>query len=132
MKPDQASSRVLIVDDSPINIELARFVLEDADFTVAALADGTELLQTIADFRPQLILMDIQLPGRDGLELTRMIKADPTRRAIKVVAFTAHAMKGDEERMRDAGCDGYISKPIDVATFAEQLHAFLAPEDRLH
>jgi len=76
-------------------------------------------------FEPDLILMDIQMPGMDGLELTRLLKADARTRPIVIVAFTAYAMKGDEAKFRAAGCDGYLSKPIDVATFAEQVRAYL-------
>lgn len=118
-------SRVLIVDDNEANIDLARFVLEDAGFVVEARTDAASLRKSIRGFRPALILMDIQLEGADGLELTRCIKADPEIRDTLVVAFTAYAMKGDEARMREAGCDGYIAKPIDVASFAQQVEAVL-------
>lgn len=120
------AARVLVVDDHPLNIELARFVLEADGFVVESAADALEALERIAAFAPDLILMDVQLPGMDGLELTRRLKADPATRAIVIVAFTAYAMKGDAERMRAAGCDGYVSKPIDVTRFAPQLRETLA------
>ncbi len=117
--------RVLIVDDNPINVELAAFVLKLGAFAVASAADASSATQQIAAFRPDLVLMDIQMPGMDGLELTRCLKADPTTRHIVVLAFTAYAMKGDEARMRAAGCDGYIAKPIDVASFAAQVRLYI-------
>ena len=109
---------VLIIDDNPINIELASFVLSSQSFQTSSAADADEALQRIHQQRPDLILMDIQMPGTDGLSLTRLLKADPLLRGIVVVAFTAYAMKGDEARLRAAGCDGYLAKPIKVATFA--------------
>ena len=117
-------SRVLIVDDNRLNAELAEFVLESDDFLVDSAIDAEQALARIPEFRPDLILMDIQMPGMDGLELTRRLKGDPSTRHIVIIAFTAHAMKGDELRMRQAGCDGYVSKPIAVATFASTIRSF--------
>ncbi len=116
-----AGPRVLIVDDNDLNLELARFVLEDAGLVVESVPDAAHALQRLQHDLPDLILMDIQLPGMDGLELTRCLKADERLRDIVVIAFTAFAMKGDEQRMREAGCDGYLAKPIDVSRFAEQV-----------
>ena len=116
---------VLVVDDNAMNAELASFVLAEAGFTIAVAADAVEAQDQIRRFAPDLILMDIQLPGMDGLELSRLLKADPATRAIKIVAFTSYAMKGDEAKMRAAGCDGYLAKPIDVATFADTIRAHL-------
>lgn len=118
--------RVLIVDDNAMNVELVSFLLEADRFVIAAVGDAHAALERLDDFRPQLILMDIQLPGMDGLALTRQLKADPRTCHIVVVAFTAYAMKGDEARMRAAGCDGYLSKPIEVGRFAEQVRGYLA------
>ncbi len=118
--------RLLVVDDHPLDIELVRFVLEADGFVVESAVDALQALDRIPGFAPDLILMDVQLPGMDGLELTRRLKADPATRAIVIVAFTAYAMKGDAERMRAAGCDGYVSKPIEVARFAAQLREALA------
>jgi CheY-like chemotaxis protein len=115
--------RVLIIDDNALNVELASFVLEAAGFVVDAVGESGQLLPQIAAARPDVILMDIQLPGVNGLELTRRLKADPGTRGIAIAAFTAFAMKGDEANMRAAGCDAYIAKPIDVATFALQVSA---------
>ncbi len=121
--------RVLIVDDNPLNIDLARFVLDEAWFAVESAADAGAAAAKIDTFRPDLILMDIQMSGVDGLELTRRLKADPATRHIVVVAFTAYAMNGDEDRMRTAGCDGYIAKPIDVASFAAKVRSYITPGD---
>jgi two-component system cell cycle response regulator DivK len=118
--------RVLIVDDNPLNIELASFVLLEDGFIVEVAVDGNDALQRIPAFRPDLILMDVQLPGVDGLTLTKQLKAEAPV-PFTVVAFTAYAMRGDEEKMRAAGCDGYIAKPIDVATFAAKVRSFMAP-----
>jgi two-component system, cell cycle response regulator DivK len=121
------AARVLVVDDSPLNAELACAVLEADGMQVQAATDASQALQAVARFRPQLVLMDIQMPGVDGLTLTRQLKADPATSHLVVLAFTAYAMKGDEERMLLAGCDGYLSKPIDVARFAAQVRAWLPP-----
>ena len=117
--------RVLIVDDNAMNVELVMFVLGAAAFEVESAANARQAIRQITAFRPDLILKDVQMPDIDGIELTRQIKADPATRDITVVAFTAYAMKGDEARMRAAGCDGYISKPIDVTKFAAQIRACL-------
>jgi CheY-like chemotaxis protein len=121
--------RVLIVDDNDLNIQLAAFVLAEGGMEVESAAGASQALAQIAAFRPDLILMDIQMPDMDGLELTRRLRADPLTRRIVVVAFTAFAMKGDEAKMRAAGCDGYVAKPIDIATFASTIRAFAATED---
>lgn len=118
--------RVLIVDDNAMNVDLVSFLLAADAMQVEAAVDAAQAGARIAARQPDLILMDIQLPGTDGLELTRRLKADPATRHIVVVALTAYAMKGDEARMRAAGCDGYIAKPIEVATFASQVRSFLA------
>jgi len=121
--------RVLVVDDNEMNVELAKFVLETDGFEVESAVDAIEALERIPEFLPDLILMDIQMPGMDGLELTRLLKADPARKGILIVAFTAYAMRGDEARMRAAGCDGYLSKPIDAPTFAARVRSFLTNSD---
>lgn len=119
------AARILIVDDNALNTELVRFVLDEAGHEVQTAYSAGEALVRIAEFQPQLILMDIQMPGMDGLELTRRLKEADATSAITIVAFTAYAMKGDEARMREAGCDGYISKPIDVKQFAAQVAQYL-------
>ena len=117
--------RILIVDDNAMNDELVKFVLEADSVDVDSAADASEALARIPVFQPELILMDMQMPGMDGLELTRLLKADPATNGIVIVAFTAYAMQGDEAKMRVAGCDGYLSKPIDVATFAARVRSML-------
>jgi CheY-like chemotaxis protein len=115
--------RILIVDDNAANLKLARILLATEGYDVRTASEATEALAVLADFHPAVILMDIQLPGMDGLELTRRLKADPQTRDIAILALTAYAMKGDEERMIAAGCDGYISKPIDSRRLGEQVAA---------
>lgn len=118
--------RVLIVDDNLMNLELVSFLLQADGIEVASVPDAHSALRDIQSFQPDLILMDIQLPDIDGLTLTRQIKADPATRHIAVVAFTAYAMKGDEARMLEAGCDGYIAKPIEIASFTAAVRQHLA------
>lgn len=120
-----SAARVLIVDDNAVLAELASFVLRAARFTVASETDATRAAATVAAFRPQLILMDMQMPDIDGLALTAQLKADPATRHIVVIAFTAFAMKGDEDRLRRAGCDGYIAKPFDVAALVATVRGCL-------
>lgn len=120
-----AAPRVLIVDDNEMNVELAAAVLTHDGFVVESALDAHSALQRLPSFQPTLILMDIQMPGMDGLALTRLLKADPQWRHVPIVAFTAFAMRGDEAKMRAAGCDGYLSKPINVQTFAASVRALL-------
>lgn len=120
-----SATRVLVVDDNAMNLELVKFVLDADGFLVETAADASEALVRIGSFQPEVVLMDIQLPGMDGLELTRLLKANPALRHIVVLAFTAYAMQGDEAKMLAAGCDGYLSKPINVATFAASVRARL-------
>ena len=122
-----AAPRVLIVDDNEMNVVLAATVLAHDGFVVESAEDAPSALQRLPSFQPMLILMDIQMPGMDGLALTRLLKADPLWRHVRIVAFTAYAMHGDEAKMRAAGCDGYLSKPINVRTFAASVRALLPP-----
>ena len=116
---------ILIVDDNALNLKLARVVLATEGFDVRTASNAEEALQLLRTVTPRLILMDVQLPGIDGLELTRRLKADPATRAIRVVALTAYAMKGDDEKAFAAGCDGYITKPIDVERLLAVVSSFL-------
>ena len=116
--------RVLVVDDNFMNVEMASYVLSANAITVETAEDAQEALAKIPGFKPDLILMDIQMPGMDGVMLTQRLKADAATRQIIVIAFTAYAMKGDAARLTAAGCDGYIAKPIDVRTFAAQVLAY--------
>src|SRR5690606_18835992 len=106
--------RVLIVDDNPTNLKLVTYLVKANGYEVDTAADAEQALAAIGARPPSLILMDLQLPGIDGLELTRRLKADPATRDIKIIAVTAYAMKGDQERALAAGCDAYVSKPIDT------------------
>jgi CheY-like chemotaxis protein/nitrogen-specific signal transduction histidine kinase len=119
------TAHILIVDDNPTNMKLAANVLEDAGCKVAKAGDAAEALALLATIVPDLILMDIAMPGMDGLTLTRKLKADKRYRRIPIVALTASAMKGDDAKAHDAGCHGYITKPIDTRRFATQVFAFL-------
>jgi len=113
----------LIVDDNPINLKLLRLTLEVEGYAVRMAVDAEQALVTLATFRPRLILMDLQLPGMDGLDLTRLLKS--TGIDAIIVAVTAYAMKGDGERARVAGCDGYITKPIDTRTVGATVAHYL-------
>jgi CheY-like chemotaxis protein len=115
------AAMVLVVDDNPVNLKLASDVLEFAGYQVLRAADANEALALIGRTPPDLILMDIALPGMDGLSLTRQLKADPATRGIRVAALTAFAMKGDDQKAMAAGCDGYITKPIDTRRLPEQV-----------
>ena len=119
-------ARVLIVEDNPVNMKLATFLLQSAGHTVLSATDAEAGLALARGEQPNLILMDIQLPGMDGLEATVLLKRDDATRAIPVIVLTALAMKGDEERIRAAGCDGYIAKPIDTRTLPGRIEEYLA------
>jgi two-component system cell cycle response regulator DivK len=118
---------VLIVEDNELNMKLFRDLLEAHGYQTSGTSNGFEALDLVRKLRPDLILMDIQLPQVSGLEVTRWIKDDPELRAIPVVAVTAFAMKGDEERIRQGGCEGYISKPISVPHFLETIAKYIGP-----
>ena len=126
--PDVA--KVLIVEDNPANMTLAVFLLQSAGHTVVTATDAEAGLALARDEQPHLILMDIQLPGMDGLEATSLLKREEATRAIPVIALTALAMKGDEERIRAAGCDGYIAKPLAYRDFLAVISAQLATVSR--
>jgi len=118
--------RILVVDDNPINLKLVCSVLESASYEVERAMDAEEAQAVIRDTACDLILMDVALPGMDGLTLTRLLKADPATRHIPIVAVTAFAMKGDDRKAMEAGCDGYIAKPIDTRKLPEQVAEVLA------
>lgn len=120
-----ANEAILIVDDNPVNMKLIRILLTGEGYDARTAADAGEALEVLKGFNPRLILMDIQLPGMDGLELTRRLKADPLTRDITILGLTAYAMKGDEEKILAAGCDGYVSKPIDTRTLPELISHYL-------
>lgn len=118
-------ARVLIVDDNPTNLKLACDILEMAGYEVGRAINVEDALVAINRVQFDLILMDIELPGTDGLTLTRMLKAGKTTKDIPVVALTAFAMKGDDQKAFQAGCEGYITKPINTRTFPRQVAEFL-------
>ena len=120
-----AAPSILVVDDNPANVKLAFFVLNARGFDVRTASNAEEAMAEITTRPPTLVLMDLQMPGTDGLTLTRLLKADPSTRGLIIIAFTAYAMQGDAEKALDAGCDGYITKPIDTRIFADQVSGFL-------
>ena len=120
-----AGERVLVVDDNELNLELAQYVLEADGFVVERALHVDEAWARLRAHPPDIALIDIQLPGVDGLSLVRAIRATPELARLPVVAFTAYAMPGDEARFRAAGCDGYLVKPIDVHSFAASVRRHL-------
>jgi two-component system, cell cycle response regulator DivK len=122
-----APKRVLIVEDNELNMKLFNDLLEAHGYYTLQTKDGVEALRMARTHRPDLILMDIQLPEVSGLEVTKWLKGDPELQRIPVVAVTAFAMKGDEERIREGGCEAYLSKPISVGKFIETVRHFLGP-----
>jgi two-component system cell cycle response regulator DivK len=118
-------AKVLVVEDNPANMTLATFLLQSAGHTVLAAMDAESGLTLARAEQPDLVLMDIQLPGMDGLEATALLKADQATRFIPVIALTALAMKGDEARIRAAGCDGYIAKPLAYRDFLATISSHL-------
>ena len=120
-----SDKKILLVEDNPVNRWLAEFLLRSQGYQVRAATNAQEAFNTIQTERPDLILMDVQLPGMDGLEATRKIKEEPSTRDIPVVAVTSYAMKGDREKALAAGCTGYITKPIDKDTFIQEVATVL-------
>lgn len=118
-------AKILIIEDNPQNMKLAAFLLESAGHAVLQACDAPAGIHLARTHRPELILMDIQLPGMDGLAATRILKNDKATCDSKVYALTAFAMKGDEEKIRAAGCDGYIAKPIRYQSFLATVTAAL-------
>jgi CheY-like chemotaxis protein len=115
----------MIVDDNAINLKLASDLLEIEGFQVYRCVDAESALETLQKDHPDLILMDVALPGMDGLQLTRKLKSEERTKDIKIVALTAFAMKGDKGKVIQAGCDGYITKPIDTRRFKDQIAQYL-------
>ena len=117
---------ILIVEDEPRNVTLLRDLLQVSGYKTIEATDGKQGVELAKARKPDLILMDIQMPEMDGLEATRILKADATTRNIPVLALTAYAMKGDEERILQAGCDGYITKPIDIQGLVKEVAEYLS------
>lgn len=122
--------KILIVEDNPANMKLASDLLKMKGYRVIQAMEADSGITMAKTEMPDLILMDIQLPGMDGLEATRILKANPETAAIPVVALTAFAMKGDEEKMLEAGCDGYIAKPIRYKEFLSVVGSFLGESEQ--
>ena len=124
--------RILVVEDNLLNLELVTDLLEAGGFIVCPAHTAEEGCRAARALSPDLILMDLSLPGLDGLAATRALRADPATRHLTIIALTAHAMKGDEALALRAGCDGYLAKPLDTRTFAAKVAAFIAaPNSRL-
>lgn len=121
-----AGERILLVEDNPVNRRLAQFLLKSQGYTVYEATTGEEALELARTHRPDLILMDLQLPGLDGFAATRILKEDAATADIPVVAMTAYAMRGDREKALEARCDGYITKPIDTKEFPVTVSRYLA------
>ena len=120
-----AGDSILVVDDNELNLRLLRWLLEKNGYEVHTAVDAQTARAAIRAVHPRLVLMDIQLPDVDGLQLTREFKADPDLRDIPIVAVTASAMKDDQQKTIDAGCEGYITKPIDTAQFPVEIAGYL-------
>jgi two-component system cell cycle response regulator DivK len=120
--------RILVIEDNPLNLELVRALLEAQGYEVIDSGSAEEGIERAKTEQPRLIFIDLRLPGTDGLAATQLLKADIATRHIPVVALTAHAMKGDDERAMRAGCDGYLTKPIDTRAFPSVVAHFLARE----
>lgn len=123
---ENGKERVLVVEDNPSNLKLVVFLLEKEGFLVKQATDAQHGIQISKEWKPDLILMDIQMPGMDGLTATRLLKDNPETAEIRIVALTALAMPGDRERASAAGCDGYITKPIHYQEFLETVKRVLA------
>lgn len=116
---------ILVVEDNEMNMQLVEYLLEEGGYGILKAASGEEALELAQRAVPDLVLMDIHLPGMDGLAVVRRLREDPRTSTVPVLALTAHAMRGDRDRFLQAGCDGYISKPIDVASFIPSISRFL-------
>ena len=119
------TSTVLVVDDNATNLKLVSDLLEFEGYNILRAVDAEQAMEIVAATPPDLILMDVALPGMDGLTLTRQLKSDPATSSIVIVALTAFAMRGDEEKAREAGCSGYITKPIDTRALPMQVADYL-------
>ena len=124
------SHKILIIEDNLLNLELATDLLEANGFVVYSAQTAEEGLRLAHELLPDLVLMDFSLPGMDGLAATRQLKADHATRHLTVVGLTANAMKGDEEAALQAGCDGYLTKPINTRTFIASVNQFIAAASR--
>lgn len=124
--------RILIIEDNLDNLELVRFLLEKSQFEVLEALDGRHGLELARQENPDLILLDLTIPEIDGWSLAQKLKADPFTREIPIVALTAHTLPSDRKRALDSGCDGYLSKPLDIPNFIPQISAFIAVRGRVN
>ena len=120
---------ILVIENNELNMKLVNSLLQIGQYNILNALNAESGIQIAKEKRPDLIFMDIQLPGMDGLSATRIIKGDPALKGIRVVALTSYAMEGDEEKVRIAGCDGYLSKPINTRSFLDTLASFFQDED---
>jgi two-component system, cell cycle response regulator DivK len=125
-----SKGRVLIVEDNIDNLDLVKFLLEQEDFEVLQARDGRSGIEVARAGEPELILLDMGIPELDGWQVARQLKEDPQTSGICIVALTAHILPGDRKKALDAGCDGFISKPLDIPTFVEQVSDYLAKSRR--
>jgi two-component system, cell cycle response regulator DivK len=121
-----AHEPILVVDDSPLNLKLVRVILQGEGYDVHTAADAEEAMRVMQTFRPRVILTDLRLPGEDGLDLTRRLKSQATTKDIVILAVTGCVLEGDEARALAAGCDGYITKPFDIASLKQVIARHLA------
>src|SRR5262249_34548169 len=122
---DRMSKRILVVEDQPDNRQIIRDMLAGTDYEITEAEDGEQALAAVAKARPDLILMAIQLPIKDGYEVTRQIKADPAMRSIPIIAVTSHALDGEEQTARAAGCDGYVPEPYSPRQLLAKVYQYL-------
>jgi len=120
-----ANEPILVVDDNPLNLKLARLLLAVEGYQVRTAEHAATALAVLETFHPRLILMDVQLPGMDGLEFTRRLRADPSLDDVIILALTAYAMEADEQKALDAGCDGYVAKPLDTRSLPDVVRSYL-------
>jgi len=122
---DMANESILVVDDQPLTIKLIQSILAGEGYQVRVAANATEALQAIQSSEPNLILMDIHLPGLDGLALTKLLRSNPELRHVKIIAISAYSLTENDERIAAAGCDGFIPKPIDTRALASSIRKYL-------
>ena len=116
---------VLVIEDNPLNMKLMKSLLKLGDFEILEAADAESGIELAKKIKPDLILMDIQLPGMDGLSATRIIRDDPSLKEVPIVAVTSYAMHGDEQKAKSAGCSGYIAKPINTRSFLDTINDYM-------
>ena len=121
------NKRVLVIEDNPLNMKLMRSLLQLGDFDMLEAPDAESGIELAKKIKPDLILMDIQLPGMDGLSAAQIIRNDPSLKEVPIVAITSYAMHGDEQKAKSAGCSGYIAKPIDTRNFLDTINEYMIP-----